>query len=727
MASVTTRSATEHSILGQPTVFPKNQLPTSADVFRAYDYYVKTAKAGTVHERATLVAHEIKEIYNRASIPTAEVSSIVIRIKRLVAKVQELAKYSDAKKSSATYQENLQSLENLFDICTCKCFDSGVQERSACKCSLACKIPAIEWEFWIDQKTTRNMFIGKVDKDVTVKLQKKEKRTCNTSSSSCADKKLKCDAEVTLSETEISDDEKLTTDEELIFGEVSSDEEIQVRNVKQYPELCKAVDRCKISNRDACLIANAVLKDLCLLTAETAIDPAKLRRQRNLWREKEVEKQAVDMKELVCIGFDGKQDVTLAETAGVGRRIKEEHYAIISFPEEKYIDHVMPESSKANDIAKEILSTITETNSLQTLAAVVCDGTVNNTGKWSGVIRILEEGVGRPLQWLVCLLHANELPFRKYMSVVDGGCTTGPSSSTGEVSMALNFDPKDLPIVNFKPIEGKVIDVSNDVMTNLSTDQIYLLKACLTVQQGYTASEHINFLQTAMPGNLSHSRWLTKANRILRLYMSKQDCSQQLHRITRFILNVYAPSWFNIKHHSSCLDGARNFFYLMKRCYELGPEDWEIVEPVLQNNSYFAHPENIILAGVTDEDESIRKFACEKLIDARVHSQTNGIRVFDKSTITLDCSALSYIDMIDWTVAVVTPPPLLISISTDNLDQVHSFKGIPCHSQAVERCIKDISATTLRVFGHRSRHGMIMQCTKSRTELPKVDCKSDFI
>lgn len=97
MASVTTRSATEHSILGQPTVFPKNQLPTSADVFRAYDYYVKTAKAGTVHERATLVAHEIKEIYNRASIPTAEVSSIVIRIKRLVAKVQELAKYSDAK------------------------------------------------------------------------------------------------------------------------------------------------------------------------------------------------------------------------------------------------------------------------------------------------------------------------------------------------------------------------------------------------------------------------------------------------------------------------------------------------------------------------------------------------------------------------------------------------------------------------------------------------------
>jgi len=42
----------------------------------------------------------------------------------------------------------------------------------------------------------------------------------------------------------MSDNKKLITDEELLVDEVSSDEELQVRNVKQYPELCKAVDRC---------------------------------------------------------------------------------------------------------------------------------------------------------------------------------------------------------------------------------------------------------------------------------------------------------------------------------------------------------------------------------------------------------------------------------------------------------------------------------------------------
>ena len=73
-----------------------------------YDYYVKTAKASTVNQRATLVAHEVKEMFERASIPTAEISRVVIRIKRLVAKVQELGKYSDTKKSLETYQETLQ-------------------------------------------------------------------------------------------------------------------------------------------------------------------------------------------------------------------------------------------------------------------------------------------------------------------------------------------------------------------------------------------------------------------------------------------------------------------------------------------------------------------------------------------------------------------------------------------------------------------------------------------
>lgn len=466
-----------------------------------------------------------------------------------------------------------------------------------------------------------------------------------------------------------------------------------------------------------------------LLSAETALDPAKLRRQRSLWRQKQVSKHAAEMQELICIGFDGKQDLTFAEMSGVRRSIKEEHYVIVSFPNNNYIDHVVPETGKAADIANKILSVIANTNSASTLQAVVCDGTVNNTGKNNGVIRRLEEGIARPLQWLVCLLHTNELPFRKYISAIDGGCTRGPSSSSGAIMSALDFDPKDLPIAKFKAIPGKVLEVNDEVKNDLSTDQIYLLRACLAVQQGYADSDEITSLQNTIPGNLSHARWLTKANRILRLYMSKDACSPSLYKIVRFIVNVYAPSWFNIKSHPSCADGAKNFFYLMKQCHELGAEDWKILEPVLQNNSYFAHCENVLLSGVCDNDDSVRRFCCDKVINLRSNSFCSSLRVFDKSNIKFNANALTYVDMIDWTTDDLTPPPLLAAIENENLQhrQFDFISGIPCHSQAVERAIKDISAASSTVYGHESRHGMILQCTASRLDLPSVDCKSDFL
>ena len=211
--------------------------------------------------------------------------------------------------------------------------------------------------------------------------------------------------------------------------------------------------------------------------------------------------------------------------------------------------------------------------------------------------------------------------------------------------------------------------------------------------------------------------------------MSLDDCSEQLNKIVKFIVNVYAPSWFNIKSHPSCGDGVKNFFYLLKQCYKLGGDDWKLLEPVLQNNSYFAQCENILLTGICDKDDSVRKFCSNKIITSRRSSSSTGVRIFDKPSILLNAAASTYIDMIDWTAAVITPPPLLTVIADDDLQQCQCdlFSGIPCHSQAVERAVKTISATTTRVYGRGARHGMILQCDSSRSELPKVDSKSDFL
>ena len=91
------------------------------------------------------------------------------------------------------------------------------------------------------------------------------------------------------------------------------------------------------------------------------------------------------------------------------------------------------------------------------------------------------------------------------------------------------------------PVTGKVADYDDAIKKDLSTDQLYFLKACLAVQYGRQACSDIEFLEKSLPGNVSHARWLTKANRILRLYMSKEVASKPLTRITQFILNFYGP------------------------------------------------------------------------------------------------------------------------------------------------------------------------------------------
>ena len=141
------------------------------------------------------------------------------------------------------------------------------------------------------------MYIGPIDRKETARLQKKEKRTSKRLmfDRDTTNKKLKCEADMISKHGDVSnaendaaddndgdDDDELHLNDELPVSEISGDEfdeddDVAVRNTKQYPELCKALDRCKVCNRLACLPINAVLKDMNLLTAETAIDPAKLR------------------------------------------------------------------------------------------------------------------------------------------------------------------------------------------------------------------------------------------------------------------------------------------------------------------------------------------------------------------------------------------------------------------------------------------------------------------
>jgi len=86
-------------------------------------------------------------------------------------------------------------------------------------------------------------------------------------------------------------------------------------------------------------------------------------------------------------------------------------------------------------------------------------------------------------------------------------------------------------------------------------------------------------------------------------------------------------------------------------------------------------------------------------------------------------------DMIDWSKCNVCSPPMLSHLSDEliNSNQPIVLPDFPCHSQAVERAIKDITAASSTVCGHDARHGRVLLCKKARLEVSTIDTKGSFM
>jgi hypothetical protein len=247
---------------------------------------------------------------------------------------------------------------------------------------------------------------------------------------------------------------------------------------------------------------------------------------------------------------------------------------------------------------------------------------------------------------------------------------------------------------------------------------------CVAIQQGFVSSN----LAQKNPGTLNHARWLTLANRLLRLYVSTLQPSRSLKRLVSFIVNYYAPCWFQIKSHSLCTDGSKNLFYQIQLSRNLPQEDIHIVQPVIARNAFFCHPENMLISMLADSDKDIRINAVNKILQCREKalSEINTVRSFILPEVNFD--ALNYISMIDWSKTAFAEPPLTLDMS--DAEVRHLLKEpirlpYPCHTQAVERTVKLVTDSSLKCCGQNNRHGWILNVLKSRKMKPSFQSKQD--
>ena len=233
---------------------------------------------------------------------------------------------------------------------------------------------------------------------------------------------------------------------------------------------------------------------------------------------------------------------------------------------------------------------------------------------------------------------------------------------------------------------------------------------------------------------MDHSRWLTLASRVCRIYISEHglegDDETNLESIVTFIVSSYAPMWFDIKCEPLYKDGPKHVLSSIKRFKLLPRHIKPFVEKRIRDNAYFAHSENLLMAMVADPDQSKRKKAVEIIEGIRGQDIFGDDSPRSFKVPELNFEAEEYDELIDWG-GDVYEPLITAEMGIFNIRKIideRLFIGkFECHTQAVERTIKEVTKASKAVVGQRRRNGMVKATIKSRKLHPRSETKKDFI
>ena len=190
-------------------------------------------------------------------------------------------------------------------------------------------------------------------------------------------------------------------------------------------------------------------------------------------------------------------------------------------------------------------------------------------------------------------------------------------SFEGVIGKRIQEDVWKLPVVAFDKVPGKMPLLSEEQLKDTSRDQYLAYRLGNALESNVVPDKVVG----ATIGPPCHARWLTTAVRALRLALSVKRRTKAFDRILTFIVNHYLPCWVMVKNDPHIQSGARHLYNMLDLSRDLCPGSQKIVEKVLQDNSYFAHPENLVIACLADPREEIRRKAVLYIMAARRNVQ----------------------------------------------------------------------------------------------------------
>ncbi|KAK6178315.1 hypothetical protein SNE40_013114 [Patella caerulea] len=770
--STVTRQESAKKFCGLPTPLDKTEPPTLRQVIQ-YSYFVKNSQPGIKnYDISKMIAKVLIEIWRSVN-PRLPLYDEYYIVKKVDKSCFKKAKEINRKSLSSLHEQNLEEkLDRLFDIssCICKlpirpCDDKTVKcskvncqvKHIVCTCPPKKKVPLEEREYLKDQGSkigAKGSFqLGSVDKEAVKRDQRaaaeaarlqiqirKQQELNSVAFASTSSQNIPCSSE---------ESGRSSCDEEEYIPERTPSGAYSFLKTARY---AMELIRADLSSNVGASLANAFLMDLKaanllvpdLNVEQIIVDKSKLDREKARVKLKSETKYQEGMEKLICVGIDGKVDrdtLMYTEVQDEDGTVKlrkdrgaEHHLTFTNEPGTEsgtYLTHrVITLAGATGDLqGEEAASVLEEFDSVDTLKAVLVDNTSTNTGWENGLVTCLENKIGRKLHTIGCSLHQNELPFRAVFKHLDGS-TKSPAAFSGPLGKLCGEDYHHLPQVDFDKLSGPLdnMDISKETLNDLSSDQRLLLEYVWGISKGEVNPKHAAW----KIGPLNHARWLTLAIRLMCLWTRgayPPDLKDKLQVAIKYIVEVYAVSWFEIK--KDCRFHSQQL-YLYNGIQRMKQQSEEIQSVVFHNlkfNAFALLPENVLYSMVKSDELDIRETGIKKILSIR---KGKAVKKRLKRITAINTEATHWSELIKLSQPGICEPALTEHLSDEQLQEslLHGDKleliELPSHSQSVERAVKLVSEASGTVYGLDSRHKHIQAKVLSRRMRPSFVSKGYY-
>ena len=209
--------------------------------------------------------------------PTVSKQAVIKQIEKLHDIQANLVKNRNKPELAAKWAETRKSLDELFDIAACKCYDKAADNtdiqkiRQNYKCPFQKKFKLVEWKHYCDIKQGREIVIGSIDTRETRLIQERSARKGRDQPAvqrSNSDP-FASSVEDLVVEDQSGEDDDDRADDDIRDPSFKPEKPEKVTNQHAIPNLAMVSDRFGLSNYAAAAVCNAYMKDLGLLNPST--------------------------------------------------------------------------------------------------------------------------------------------------------------------------------------------------------------------------------------------------------------------------------------------------------------------------------------------------------------------------------------------------------------------------------------------------------------------------